>query len=90
MRIEYHAAMAKLSLSETGRTKVSVKAEALIESSGALENIKTDHIYIQVTMLDIRNIFQDDVESKSVQRGIILSNVPEQYGGYFQVPKTLD
>ena len=90
MRIEDYAAMAKISLSETERIQVSAQAEALVESFGALEHIKTDNVDVLVTVLDMKNVFRDDVAVKTVPRETLLSNAPEQYGGYFQVPKTLE
>ena len=90
MRIEDYAAMAKISLSETERIEISTQVEILIESFGALENIKTDTVDVQVTVLDVKNVFRGDVVVKNVPRETLLSNAPEQYGGYFQVPKTLD
>ena len=90
MRIEDYAAMAKISLSETERIQVSAQAEALVERFGALEHIKTDNVDVLVTVLDMKNVFRDDVAVKTVPRETLLSNAPEQYGGYFQVPKTLE
>ena len=90
MRIEDYARMAKIALSEAEQTEVSARADILVESFAALENIKTDGVDIQVTVLDIKNVFRDDVVVKNVSRETLLSNAPKQYGGYFQVPKTLD
>jgi aspartyl-tRNA(Asn)/glutamyl-tRNA(Gln) amidotransferase subunit C len=90
MRIENYASMAKVSLSESEQAKITEQSNMLIDSFGALESINTDGVAVQFTVLDIKNVFRDDVVSKNVSRETLLSNAPEQYGGYFQAPKTID
>jgi len=90
MRIEKYADMAKILLSEVEQKEISAQADMLVESFGALENINTEGTGVQVTVLNIKNTFRDDVVVKAVTRETLLSNAPEQYNGYFQVPKTLD
>ena len=43
-----------------------------------------------VTVLNVQNILREDVVKKIVTRDELLSGAPEEYGGYFQVPKTLE
>ena len=90
MDISKYADMAKISLSESEHKKISAQVDRLIESFSALEGIDTDGIDVQVSVLDIKNVLRDDVAIKTVTRETLLSNAPEQYNGYFQVPKTLD
>jgi aspartyl/glutamyl-tRNA(Asn/Gln) amidotransferase C subunit len=42
------------------------------------------------TVLDVKNVFREDVSKKFDSREVLLSAAPEQYGGYFQVPKAID
>jgi aspartyl/glutamyl-tRNA(Asn/Gln) amidotransferase C subunit len=62
----------------------------LDDSFGVLESVNTDGVEAMFTVLDIKNVLRDDVQKKIVSRETLLSNAPEQYGGYFQVPKTID
>ena len=90
MGIEAYAEMAKISLSETEARELSAEMNRLVASFGALAHIRTEGVDVQVTVLDMNNVFRDDVVVKTVSRETLLANAPEQYDGYFQVPKTLD
>ena len=88
--IKKYEAMAKLDLSETESRSLSMRIDNLIESFSALENVDTSSTEPLVSVLDITNVLRDDIVKKTITREELLSNAPEQYDGYFQVPKTLD
>jgi aspartyl-tRNA(Asn)/glutamyl-tRNA(Gln) amidotransferase subunit C len=93
MDIREYEAMAKLDLPEDERTRVSARAEELIAGFKALEGIDAAGIAPLVSVLDItlgRDGLREDVPNKLVTREELLENAPEQYDGYFQVPRTLD
>ena len=85
-----YEAMAKLNLPETERQWVKDRAEKLMDSFSALENIDTTNTEPLVTVLNIQNVMREDEAKKFITREELLSNAPEQYDGYFQVPKTLE
>ena len=87
--INDYEAMAKLDLSETERRWVSDKADMLIDSFSQIKNIDTSGVEPLVTVLNIKNIFREDICTKMLSREELLANAPEQCDGYFQVPKTL-
>ncbi|MCL2376853.1 MAG: Asp-tRNA(Asn)/Glu-tRNA(Gln) amidotransferase subunit GatC [Defluviitaleaceae bacterium] len=89
MRIEDYADMAKIALTEDEKKSFSAQVNILTESFDILKSIDTESVKALVTVLDIKNVFRDDVAAKTVPRETLLANAPEQYGGYFQVPKTL-
>jgi len=88
--VKDYEAMAKLDLPEYERQWVSERMELLIDSFHALEGVDTSGVEPLVTVLDIQNVLREDVAVKQFTREEILSNAPEQYDGYFQVPRTLD
>ena len=90
MHIENYAQMVKFSLSEDERALISAKADNLNKSFAALKSINTENVDVLYTVLDIKNVLREDVAAKFVSRDTLLSSAPEQYDGYFQVPKTLD
>ena len=88
--IEAYEAMAKLNLNgETRQWAVEVLTR-LEESFKKLQTVDTVGIEPLVTVLDMKNVLRDDVSRKFVTRDELLSNAPEEYDGYFQVPKTLE
>jgi len=88
--IRNYEAMAKLDLPETERQCVKERVEKLLESFSALENIDTANTEPLVTVLNIQNVMREDEAKKFITREELLSNAPEQYDGYFQVPKTIE
>jgi aspartyl-tRNA(Asn)/glutamyl-tRNA(Gln) amidotransferase subunit C len=93
MDIREYEAMAKLDLPQDERARVSAKVEELIASFNALDGIDVTGVRPLVSVLDItlgRESLREDVPARIVTRGELLENAPEQYDGYFQVPRTLD
>ena len=88
--LQEYEAMAKLKLSETECEWVHAKSDKLIDSFSELGKIQADEVQPLVTVLDIQNVLREDISSKMVSREYLLENAPEQYDGYFQVPKTLE
>ena len=87
--IKDYEAMSKLCLPEEERALLSARAEALTKSFDELAAVDTEGVTPLVTVLDIQNVLREDKTSKIVTREELLSGAPEQYDGYFQVPKTL-
>jgi len=89
--IKEYEATAKFELSETERQWVSDCIDTLTGDFRALESVDTSETESLVTVLNIQNVLRDDIATeKIVSRDELLSNAPEQYNGYFQVPKTLE
>jgi len=88
--IKDYEAMARLDLPESERRWVSDRADMLINSFNLLDGIDASNVEPLITVLGIKNVFRDDVSIKMLPREEILANAPEQYEGYFQVPRTLD
>ena len=88
--IKDYEAMAKLNLSDIEREWVQTRAERLIADFSHLSAINTDEVEPLIAVLDIQNVLREDISSKLVTREYLLENAPEQYDGYFQVPKTLE
>ncbi len=90
MDIDIYESMTKILLSESERSEISAQADKLVSSFAALESINTSNVDVLFTVLDIKNVFRDDAAIKEISKETLLSNAPEQYDGYFQVPKTLE
>ena len=88
--IKNYESMAKLSLQEAERAFISDCANMLIKSFDELKKIDTSNIEPLITVLNINNVLREDIAAKYMSREELLSGAPEQYDGYFQVPKTLD
>ena len=82
--------MAKFALPDTERQQMTGRVQKLTDGFSALEKIDTVNTKPLVTVLDIQNIMRNDVAKKIVTREELLSGAPEEYDGYFRVPKTLE
>ncbi|MCL2305987.1 MAG: Asp-tRNA(Asn)/Glu-tRNA(Gln) amidotransferase subunit GatC [Planctomycetaceae bacterium] len=87
--IKDYEKMAKLDLSGEERRQIAAMVDRLIDSFGALADIDTEGVEPLYTVLDVQNVFREDICTKTFTREEILANAPMQYDGYFQVPKTL-
>lgn len=90
MDIKKYEAMAKLELQEEERAQLLEKCEVLVQSFDRLADVDTNGVVPMVTPLNVQNILREDVTIKTIQREELLENAPEQYDGYFQVPRTLE
>ena len=88
--IEKLASAKKLKLTDEEKDFIADKKKLLEDSFAVLAQINTDSVEPLVSVLGAENILRDDVAIKMISREELLKNAPEQYDGYFQVPKTLE
>lgn len=88
--IRKYEAMVMLELDGDEREQLSARLDALDASFSALDRVDTDGVAPLVSVLSQRNVMREDIAVKLLSRDEILSNAPEQYDGYFQVPGTLE
>ena len=88
--IRAYEAMAKFSLNDEARKYMVEGINQLEESFEKLREVDTAGIEPLVSVLDMQNVFRDDVAAKFISRDELLSGTVEEYDGYFQVPKTLE
>ncbi len=82
--------MAKLLLDDKTRAWADDVIARLEGEFEKLESVDTDGVEPLVTVLDLQNVLREDVSEQIVSRETLLENAPEEYDGYFQVPKTLE
>jgi len=81
--------MTKLSLTDSERTDITKHISEMLKSFETVKAIDTTGVTPMFTVLDTTNVLREDVQKKSIPREVLLSTAPEQYGGYFSVPKTV-
>ena len=82
--------MAKLSLDGESRAWADDIIARLEGEFEKMEKVDTEGVEPLITVLDLRNVLREDVSCQIVERDTLLANAPEEYDGYFQVPKTID
>ena len=87
---EMYEPMAKLSLDSESRAWADDIIARLEGEFCKMEQVDTEGVEPLVTVLDLKNVLREDVSAQLVSRDVLLENAPEEYDGYFQVPKTID
>lgn len=88
--IEKYECRLKFCLADDERKAAQIYLENLAKSFDKMEKIDTQNVKPLVNVLNIKSVLRQDIEEKTTEREEILKNAPEQYEGYFQVPKTLE
>ena len=87
--IRDYEAIAMLGLPDNERDLLSKYLNELERGFTEFDGTDAQGVEPLVTVLDLRNVFRDDVAQKLFLRDEMLENAPEQYDGYFRVPGTL-
>ena len=85
-----YEAMAKLDLPPGERQWVAEQASIWEEQFAALDGVDTDGVLPLVTVSGLTSVMREDVTYQLLPREELLAAAPEQYGGYFQVPRTME
>jgi len=82
--------MAMLDLPDPERIRLKERFEEITGGFSALDAFDVSGVEPLVSVLDVNNIVREDVSSKLIPKDELLSNAPESYDGYFQVPAAID
>lgn len=85
-----YESMVKLKLNDDVRDRVADAMSYLEELFDKMERIDTNGIEPLITVLDMCDVLRDDISNKFITRDELMANAPEEFDGYFQVPKTLE
>ncbi len=88
--VQTYEPMAKLLLDDEARIWSNEVIARLESEFDKMDGVDTDGIEPLVSVLDLCNVLREDVSEKKFSREEVLRNAPEEYDGYFQVPKTLE
>jgi len=61
-----------------------------IQKFDMLEKIDTKNIEPLITVSSLVNVMREDISDKMINVDELLENAPEQYNGYFVVPRILE
>lgn len=81
------ASLARLSL--TDDEVASLNMEGIIEFADKLNELETDDVNPTNHVLDVSNVFREDVVGESYDRDLMLKNAPSKARGCYQVPQVV-
>jgi aspartyl-tRNA(Asn)/glutamyl-tRNA(Gln) amidotransferase subunit C len=88
--IDYIAKLAKLEIAEDERESCREKLEAIFGYMQQLRQIDTEGVPITTHVLDLQNVFREDIPGETLPTEAALANAPESEGPYFKVPRIMD
>ncbi len=88
--IAYVASLVRLSLVEEEKERIKKELGSILNYMDILNRLDTDGIEPMSHVLPLYNVFREDEVRPSYPREALLSNAPEEDGGAFRVPKTVE
>lgn len=88
--INYISILAKLELSALEKEQAKKDIGEMLNYIEKLNELDTDGIEPMTHVFPVTNVFRDDVVENGDMSSEILANAPQQKGGAFKVPKTIE
>ncbi len=88
--VEYVASLAQLRLDDEAKQRLLKEMGDVLAYVDKLNELDTDDIEPMMHVLDITNVYREDVVTGSLDRDDALRNAPKTDGAYFLVPRILD
>lgn len=85
--VEHIAKLAELDFSEGELEKFTVQLDRILDHVARISEVDTEKIPPTSHVIEIKNVFRDDIAKKSIPREDALKNAPEVADGGFKVPK---
>lgn len=88
--VKHIAKLSRLSFNDEELEKTAVELSAIVDFANELSNVDVEGVKPTAHILDIKNIFREDVVSPSFDREKILKNAPTKEAGCISVPKVVE
>lgn len=88
--IDYVSILAKLALTGDEKSKAREDMQRMLDYIDKLNELDTGGVEAMSHVLQVSNVFREDVVTNGEQRDAMLANAPAQKDGQYQVPKTVD
>jgi len=87
--VEYVARLARLALTEEEKELYTTELNAVLGFMETLNQLDTTDVPPTTHVLDLQNVFRDDVVGVSMPTEEVVANAPEAEDGQFKVPKIM-
>ena len=88
--VEYVASLAKLNLDEETKARFAADLGSILSYFEKLGELDTSDVEPMMHVLELSNVYREDVVEPSIDRDSALRNAPKTDGEYFVVPRILD
>ncbi len=87
--VEHVAALARLSFTEEEKQKLTAQLNEILRYMEQLNSLDTSNVEPLSHVIELRNVFREDVLHPSVPREEALKNAPSHTEEFFKVPKVI-
>jgi len=87
--VEYIANLARLEFKEEEKEKFTEQFNRILEYMDKLNELDTTNVEPLYHVIDLKNVFREDVVKQSYHREEILKNAPSRTEYFFKVPKVI-
>lgn len=88
--VKHLAKLSKLEFDEKSLDKITNDLSSIVDFANQLSNIDVEGVKPTAHILDIKNVFREDIMDKSYDREEILKNATEKEAGCVSVPQTVE
>ncbi|MBC7334016.1 MAG: Asp-tRNA(Asn)/Glu-tRNA(Gln) amidotransferase subunit GatC [Actinobacteria bacterium] len=85
--VRHIAKLAEIEFSEDEIEKFTIQLGRILEHVAKISEVDTKNIPPTSHIIEIKNVFRDDIVKKSLSKEEALANAPEVMNGGFKVPK---
>jgi len=89
MDVKYVANLAKIKLTSEEADKLQLQLENILSFFKELESLNTENVQPLSHVLDVKNVFREDVPKESINKKEILELAPEKNDDFIKVPKVV-
>lgn len=89
-QVEHIAHLARLEIKEEEISTYAEKLESIVTLVEKLSNVDTENVKPTYHVLDLVNVFREDVAKEGLNREEVLKNSYEQESGQFKVPTIIE
>jgi aspartyl-tRNA(Asn)/glutamyl-tRNA(Gln) amidotransferase subunit C len=87
--VEHVAALARLSFTEEEKQKLTAQLNEILRYMELLNTVDTDNVEPLSHVIELQNVFREDVLRPSLPREEALKNAPARTEEFFKVPKVI-
>ncbi|MCK4591700.1 MAG: Asp-tRNA(Asn)/Glu-tRNA(Gln) amidotransferase subunit GatC [Candidatus Latescibacteria bacterium] len=88
--VENVIALAKLEFSAEEKQRLITQLNRILDYFAKLNELDTTDVPPTSHVLPLKNVFREDMVTPSLSQQETLANAPDQWVGYFKVPKVIE
>ena len=88
--VEYVASLSQLTLDDEAKARMLEDMAKILGYIDKLNELDTEGVEPMMHVLDLANVYREDVVQPSLDHDLALKNAPNSDGAYFLVPRILE